>query len=93
MGAWWLEWPPGSRCEYHATSAHWVLVPEATMGHRITLQPVRAQGVEHPAPQCLPEVLAGHPVDHLRQHLHRAGPLEVGLALHRDAQGRRRRAG
>jgi CubicO group peptidase (beta-lactamase class C family) len=25
MATWRLQWPPGSRCSYHATSAHWVL--------------------------------------------------------------------
>jgi CubicO group peptidase (beta-lactamase class C family) len=25
MASWRLSWAPGSRCEYHATSAHWVL--------------------------------------------------------------------
>ena len=25
FAAWTLEWSPGSRCEYHGTSAHWVL--------------------------------------------------------------------
>ncbi|MDA0301165.1 MAG: serine hydrolase, partial [Chloroflexi bacterium] len=26
MAGWWLNWEPGSRYEYHPTTAHWVLV-------------------------------------------------------------------
>ncbi|MED7931432.1 serine hydrolase domain-containing protein [Nonomuraea sp. LP-02] len=38
MESWRLEWPPGSRYEYHATSAHWVL---AEVVHRVTGQDFR----------------------------------------------------
>ncbi|GAA2857433.1 hypothetical protein GCM10010517_15810 [Streptosporangium fragile] len=38
MAGWRLEWPPGSRCEYHAASAHWVLTEVA---HRVTGQDYR----------------------------------------------------
>ncbi|GAA5065041.1 CubicO group peptidase (beta-lactamase class C family) [Thermocatellispora tengchongensis] len=38
MEAWPLEWPPGSRYEYHATSAHWVLTEVI---HRVTGQDFR----------------------------------------------------
>ncbi|GAA2857349.1 serine hydrolase domain-containing protein [Streptosporangium fragile] len=61
MEGWRLEWPPGSRYEYHATSAHWVLTEVA---HRVTgrdyRQALRARVLD---PLGLDRLELGVPVD------------------------------
>uniref|UniRef100_UPI003F49941F serine hydrolase domain-containing protein n=1 Tax=Nonomuraea bangladeshensis TaxID=404385 RepID=UPI003F49941F len=61
METWRLEWPPGSRYAYHATSAHWVL---AEVVHRVTgqdhRQALRARVLD---PLGLDRLELGVPVD------------------------------
>ncbi|NJP90908.1 beta-lactamase family protein [Nonomuraea sp. FMUSA5-5] len=61
MEAWRLEWQPGSRYEYHATSAHWVL---AELIHRLTGQDFRQALRDRVlAPLGLDRLELGVPVD------------------------------
>ncbi len=59
---WHLNWEPGSRYEYHATSAHWVL---AEIIHRRTGKDYKRYIRERiTGPMGLPEMFIGVPAEH-----------------------------
>src|SRR4051812_18358552 len=61
FGRWQLNWEPGTRYEYHPTSAHWVL---AELIHRITGQDHRAFIAERvTGPLGLDRLQVGTPLD------------------------------
>jgi CubicO group peptidase (beta-lactamase class C family) len=61
MATWWLEWEPGTRTEYHATSAYWALVEVVD---RITGGDFRAVFAERVAePLGIPGLMLGAPPD------------------------------
>lgn len=64
FGRWRLEWEPGTRYQYHATSAHWVLaeIIERVSGSDFR-ELVRARVAE---PVGLPGIHVGYPVDEQR---------------------------
>jgi CubicO group peptidase (beta-lactamase class C family) len=62
LSEWHLNWEPGTRYEYHATSAHWVL---AEIIHRRTGKDYKTYISERiTGPMGLPEVFVGVPPEH-----------------------------
>jgi CubicO group peptidase (beta-lactamase class C family) len=89
MATWRLQWPPGSRCRYHATSAHWVLaeIIERLGGqdfrdhiHSRVTQPLglaRSVGIEEPDQHDIADIVLVHDEEPADDATFRDPPREI----------------